>query len=245
MSKLGAEPFFFKGGNEGVLLIHGYTGAPGEMRLLGEFLHSNGYTVMGVLLPGHCAAPKILAEKTFADWYGEVKRGYAKLETVCSKIYIAGLSMGGLLTLKAAAELKPDKIAVMAAPVYVFDKRQVLLPFLYFLVRYIKKRQRVFDNVPAEYCVQSEVMPTKPLISMFKFVKECKNGFLKKVTAPCLIMQSKVEHTVRWQSAQFIYDNISSARKKLVWFEHCGHILTLDKEREAVFNEILAFLKDK
>ena len=36
MAKLGAKPFFFKGGSEGVLLIHGYTGAPGEMRLLGE-----------------------------------------------------------------------------------------------------------------------------------------------------------------------------------------------------------------
>ena len=54
MAKLGAKPFFFKGGSEGVLLIHGYTGAPGEMRLLGEFLHSRGYTVLGVLLPGHC-----------------------------------------------------------------------------------------------------------------------------------------------------------------------------------------------
>lgn len=49
MAKLGAKPFFFKGGSEGVLLIHGYTGAPGEMRLLGEFLHSRGYTVLGVL----------------------------------------------------------------------------------------------------------------------------------------------------------------------------------------------------
>ena len=29
MAKLGAEPFFFAGGEEGVLLIHGYTGAPG------------------------------------------------------------------------------------------------------------------------------------------------------------------------------------------------------------------------
>ena len=206
MAKLGAKPFFFKGGSEGVLLIHGYTGAPGEMRLLGEFLHSRGYTVLGVLLPGHCEPASVLAKKTFADWYDEVKRGFMRLKTICSKVYIAGLSMGGLLTLKAAAELAPDKIVVMAAPIYVFDKRQILLP-----------------------------------LSMFKFIKKCKTGFLKNVTVPCLVMQSKIEHTVRWQSAQFIYDNIASQKKKLIWFEHCGHILTLDKERKAVFNEVLAF----
>lgn len=244
MAKLGAKPFFFKGGSEGVLLIHGYTGAPGEMRLLGGFLHSRGYTVLGVLLPGHCEPASVLAKKTFADWYDEVKRGFMRLKTICSKVYIAGLSMGGLLTLKAAAELAPDKIVVMAAPIYVFDKRQILLPFLHFLIRYVKKHQREFD-VPEEYCVHSEVMPTKPLLSMFKFIKECKTGFLKKITVQCLVMQSKIEHTVRWQSAQFIYDNIASEKKKLIWFEHCGHILTLDKEREAVFNEVLAFLKER
>ena len=72
MAKLGAEPFFFAGGEEGVLLIHGYTGAPGEMRLLGEFLHRKGYTVLGVLLPGHCTTPKNLSKYTFDDWYAEV-----------------------------------------------------------------------------------------------------------------------------------------------------------------------------
>lgn len=244
MAKLGAQPFFFKGGDEGVLLIHGYTGAPGEMRLLGEFLHSRGYTVLGVLLPGHAATAKILSDYTFDDWYEEAKRGFKRLKAICRKVYVAGLSMGGLLTLRAAAELAPDKAVVMAAPVYVYDKRQFLLPWLHFIIHYVKKRQRVFDNVPEEYCVQCDAMPTKPLVSMFKFVKACKRGFLQKVTVPCLVMQSKIEHTVRPESAQFIYDNIASVQKELAWFEHCGHILTLDKERKAVFNKILAFLKE-
>lgn len=94
--------------------------------------------MLGVLLPGHCEPPSVLAQKTFADWYDEVKRGFMRLKTICRKVYVAGLSMGGLLTLKAAAELVPDKIVVMAAPVYVYDKRQILLPFLHFLIRYVK-----------------------------------------------------------------------------------------------------------
>ena len=95
MAKLGAKPFFFKGGSEGVLLIHGYTGAPGEMRLLGEFLHSRGYTVLGVLLPGHCEPASVLAKKTFADWYDEVKRGFMRLKTIAAKFISQGFPWAG------------------------------------------------------------------------------------------------------------------------------------------------------
>jgi carboxylesterase len=44
------EPFFFPGNDTGCLLIHGFTGAPTEMRPLGEFLAGKGYTVLGVRL---------------------------------------------------------------------------------------------------------------------------------------------------------------------------------------------------
>ena len=35
----GAEPFFLPGGRHGVLLIHGFTGLPAELRLLGAEPH--------------------------------------------------------------------------------------------------------------------------------------------------------------------------------------------------------------
>ncbi len=36
-----------------MLLIHGFTGSPPEMRLVGEYLHRRGLTVYAPLLPGH------------------------------------------------------------------------------------------------------------------------------------------------------------------------------------------------
>lgn len=52
-------------------------------------------------------------------------------------------------------------------------------------------------------------------------------------------MQSKVEHTVKPASAQYIYDHLGTADKKLVWYHHSGHILTLDNERDDVFQKNL------
>lgn len=46
----GAEPFFLPGSHKGVLLVHGFTGSPSEMILLGNDLYKRGYTVLGVRL---------------------------------------------------------------------------------------------------------------------------------------------------------------------------------------------------
>jgi len=51
----GAEPFFLSGSRCGCLLVHGFTGTPKEMRWMGENLHSQGYTVLGIRLSGHAA----------------------------------------------------------------------------------------------------------------------------------------------------------------------------------------------
>ena len=53
-----AEPFYLPGNNIGCLLVHGFTGAPKEMRWMGEFLGNQGYTVLGIRLAGHATTPE-------------------------------------------------------------------------------------------------------------------------------------------------------------------------------------------
>jgi carboxylesterase len=35
-----AEPFFLPGGKTGCVLVHGFTGSPKEMRMIGDYLNS-------------------------------------------------------------------------------------------------------------------------------------------------------------------------------------------------------------
>ncbi|MCD8360145.1 MAG: alpha/beta fold hydrolase [Acidaminococcaceae bacterium] len=129
----GNEEFFFQGSKQGVVLVHGYTGAPGEMRLLGEYLRQQGLTVLGVRLAGHGTTPQELNETKWQDWYQAVEDGVQRLREICGSVAIVGLSMGGLLTIKAAAELPVSKAAILAAPIYVCDRRAPYLPLLRFL----------------------------------------------------------------------------------------------------------------
>src|SRR5215467_15002695 len=103
-SSLDLNRFYFRGGDNGCLLIHGLTGTPGEMRYLGERLHSAGFTVNGVCLAGHCTTVEDLKNKAWQDWYLSVKEGYNQLASSCKKVFLCGISAGALLALYLAHE---------------------------------------------------------------------------------------------------------------------------------------------
>ena len=109
----GGEPFFYRGGSHGVLLVHGFTSVPAEMLLLGCHLHDLGYTVLGVRLAGHGTTPKDLERMSREDWYDSVCDGYALLDSCCERISVetvdacvgrvvdAALEMGGIAMITA------------------------------------------------------------------------------------------------------------------------------------------------
>ena len=71
--------FFYKGGRAGVLLIHGLTGTPAEMQILGKGLHKHGFTVYGMQLAGHCGDENDLLATSWHDWYDSVIRAADRL----------------------------------------------------------------------------------------------------------------------------------------------------------------------
>src|SRR3954447_8328658 len=72
----GAESFWFPAdGSLGCLLIHGFTGAPSEMRALGTQLQSHGMSALGVRLPGHGTSLRDMERYGRAAWMREAERG--------------------------------------------------------------------------------------------------------------------------------------------------------------------------
>lgn len=238
----GAEPFFLPGGKNGVLLVHGFTGAPSEMRLVGEFLNKLDYTVLAPRLPGHGTTSVELAKTKWTDWYGSVQDGYHLLAGICTTVSVVGLSMGGILTLKLASEYPVSRMAVLSAPIYIANERLPLLPIYRMFTNFIPKKRRRLPDIGEKYSITYEATPLSSLSSLLSLIKHV-NGLLPSITVPALIVQSPKEHTVKPESAQYIYDKLGSAEKKLVWLNKSGHIVTLDVERDIVFQEISQFFK--
>lgn len=238
------KPFFFKKSEDiGVLLIHGFTGSPGEMRPLGEYLADKEFTVYGLRLPGHCTSPEDMNTKRWRDWTNAVEQGYNKLINEGIKnIFVCGLSMGGVLTLyfgethKEVAGLIP-----MSAPVEIKDKRLILVPILKHFVKFLRKE----DTEEAKYEIYHysyDVVPLKALHELTKLLKVTRQK-LDKVVSPILIVQSKNDELVHPNNAEIIFNKISSTDKRILWLEKSHHVITLDIERELLYKEIEQFIK--
>lgn len=87
-----------------VLLVHGMTGAPGEMKFLAKRLHRRGLSVAAPLLAGHGLDEAHLLTTSWQDWLGSVREAYAELHRDHHEVYVAGICVGGALGLALAAE---------------------------------------------------------------------------------------------------------------------------------------------
>lgn len=110
MSSITDCSFLFEGGPNGVLLLHGLTGTPAEMKFVGKGLARAGFTVYGMQLAGHCGSKEDLLATGWRDWCASAERGLVFLAGRCRRVFVAGLSMGALLALYLAA-WHPDRVA--------------------------------------------------------------------------------------------------------------------------------------
>ncbi len=87
-----------------VLLVHGMTGAPGEMKVLAKRLHRRGFSISAPMLAGHGFDEASLLKTGWRDWLGTVRTEFERLRAENDEVYIAGICVGGALGVALAAE---------------------------------------------------------------------------------------------------------------------------------------------
>ena len=119
---LDPRPFAFEGGKVGVLLIHGFTGAPAEMRPMGKYLAAQGYTVAGPQLAGHGSHWQTLNRMRWQDWVSSASVALTQLQAHCDQVFVGGLSLGGLITLYLGAQHPEIDGLVPMAPAIIRER---------------------------------------------------------------------------------------------------------------------------
>lgn len=233
-----AKEFYYRGSSTGVLLIHGFTGTPSEMRMLGEFLKDKGYTVKGILLKGHGTTPEDMKKCNYRDWIRSAVEGYKALKQECGEVFAVGLSMGGLLALHLARNYDIKGAAVLSAPVRIHG-RSAALAFIErnFKTYILRKPGKKSVNI-----ISYDRSPIKSVHELFKLIRLVRAN-LKNIEKPVLIMQSYGDRTVSPLSANIIYNSIGSQDKSIVYLHNSGHVITCDSEKEQVFEEVYNFIR--
>jgi len=243
------QPFKFPGTNgKAVLLIHGWTSVPYEVRRLGAFLNEKGYAVSGPVLTGHGSHPKNLKDVKWEKWLEDVERAFGELKKEHQKVYIAGTSMGANLAAMLAARHPEIAGLVLMAMPHTLRKEKAatwLAKFLSLFKTYQKKYyppsfgNKAFITRRVSY----QIYPLKSVLEVFRLAKIVRRE-LSRVTQPCLIMQSTSDHIVTRDSLEKIFSGVSSKIRRKKYIQKAYHTFISDIENEHVFQDILNFLEE-
>ena len=225
----------------GVLVIHGFTGSPAQLRPMAESINARGYTVSGLLLPGHCTTLDDMARVSWSDYIDSVRAGYDALAARCEDVSVVGLSMGGLLSLIISAERDVRACAVLSAAVVQRNRLARLSPALRYVMPRVIRWPESAVNRGADFLHEYDYgysgLPVRRVADLMRLSRmAC--GALSSVHCPLLVVQSWRDETVNPVSAEIIMRGAASERKRLVRLERSGHMITLGPEREQVWREV-------
>jgi len=242
------KPFYFEGRNhKAVILIHGWTSVPYEVRRLGKFLNKKGYTVSAPLLHGHGTVPKDLEKTRWTDWLQDITKTYNKLKKTHSKIYVVGTSIGANLAVILAKNKSDISGLVLMAMPYKIRLEKAVLFFAKFLALFKKYNKKFYPPTfgvatSITRLISYQTYPIKSAFEAFVLIKISRKE-LPKITQPCFMMQSSSDHIVTKKSLEKIYAAIGSKIKKKKYIKKAYHTFITDIKNENVFQEILEFLQ--
>jgi len=273
----GREPLtkseFSLKGNNGctVILIHGLTGTPNEMKFLAGFLNRKGYSVICPRLANHGEPLTVLKNTKWQDFYESVRDVLVKgdIATSSGPVFAAGLSMGALLALLLADEFK-DKVSGVSclAPTLFYDgwntpHSKFLLPlgyntplrhFFYFKedppygIKSEAIRQRVhryYSNARLNDItnVAQYGYPYFPvaLLHQLQLLVKYLSTKLPSMEFPVQLIQAKDDDMASVKNSKFIYDRIKSEMKEMILLYDSYHVITADHERDIVADRMENF----
>ncbi len=244
-----AEPFHADavpaddGQRVGVLLVHGFTGSPASMVPWGRSLAERGYGVAVPRLPGHGTTWQECNRTRWADWYGEADRAFEKLRANCDQVVVGGLSMGGGLALRIAADRGREVAGlVLVNPAVSTERKDVLaLPVLQHVIPSFPGIANDIKRPGVEEHGYTRT-PLKAAQSMMAAWKLLRDD-LPKVTQPLLMLRSSVDHVVDPSSARIIRTTVSSRDLTETMLENSFHVATLDNDAPTIFEASAEFVR--
>lgn len=229
------------------VLLHGFTGAPSEMRQVGELLAERGYRCYGPQLPGHGGAPEDLEGVRAEDWIAAAQSAVAwARESHPRRLIIAGLSMGGLLTTVLLGERHVEAdAAILFAPAF-----EIANPLfgLAGIGRFVLRAMPA-PNLPRGGLASADGWKRlwhydeRPVEAVWQLRRLQKRAWkvVGDIDVPTLIIQGRKDLTLKIDGAAKAATRLGD-RAELVWLPESGHCLTVDLELDIVMEKIEGLL---
>ncbi len=263
--------FVLEGANGAtVILIHGLTGTPNEMRFLANYLNKKGYSVICPRLANHGESLSVLKKTRWQEFYASVRDAAAVRQALAGggSVFVSGLSMGALLALVLADEYR-DRIAGVTclAPTLFYDGwntpgARFFMPlactplkyFFYFKEEppYGIRNEAIQARVHKYYAnasldnmenVAQYGYPFYPVTQLYQLQLLVKylSKRLRNVKTPVQLIQAKDDDMTSIKNSKYIYDRVRSPVKEMVFLYNSYHVISVDQERDIVAEKMEGF----
>jgi len=246
--------------NGAVMLFHGLTGSPYELKKYAKFLYDKGFDVYCYCLPGHGSHPVDIYSVKEKDWRDFAEERYKELRKGYEDFFVGGLCLGAVLALNLAIENKDITGLICLSTTLFLDGTTIpwydfLMPLgLYTILRYYytfpEREPYGIKNIKARTTVSrlmkknTVAMDNYPLSSVYELLllsKRVKRS-IKKVFAPVLLVHSLEDDLTSTKSAKFVYRKVSSFYKEYLELNDSYHLILYDNEKEKVYNKTTEFM---
>jgi carboxylesterase len=248
-----AEPYFQRGGEVGVLCLHGFSASPAELRWLGQHLAAQGLTVYIPRMTGHGADYLDMARMRWRDWYLHALDGYHILAQQCKQVFVIGHSMGSLLALLLSTQVEVGGIVVIAAGLKINAPLFPYARWLKYALRYSDQSDKstLPERLRAEQARLGETVTGRvrydrwstSAIAELHALTTLTHAHLADVTAPLLLIYSAADETVPLENQDLVAQGVRSKTIERCTLQKSGHIIPQDVEREDAFRVMSDFIQ--
>jgi carboxylesterase len=244
-----SRPLFSQGRADraAVLLIHGFSGSPHDMAYLYGRMTDAGYTVSVPRLPGHGTCATDFKQTGWRDWYRGAVDAYLDLRARYDRVYVAGLSMGGVITSMLAAQFDIERIA-LAAPAFAFTPGSGaswlwVTPLFSWAINSMKSDPGDISGFSGDrYELESEYKGWNWFRQGSELIRLRRRAVkrLESIRADSLIIVSRSDETVSPETGEFLKKRLTKARStEIMMLEDSRHVVVDDADREAVADRII------
>lgn len=228
---------------DAVLCLHGLTGTPYEVLPVAESLVARGVRARGPWMAGHEGGVATLATTPHEEWVQLALDELAALRAEHERVFLVGVSMGGLVGLRLAQVASLDAMVVIGVPLALAPPIPQLLPLIRLFASGRPKRGNSDIREPGAKARHPglEAMPFAAVAELIELQRRVVPE-LERIETPILVAHGRHDRTARPRDASRIFESVASADKELFYLERSGHVATVDYDGPALARAATDFL---
>ena len=254
---------------EGIVLVHGITGTPTEMRPLARHLQQLGYRVDRPLLAGHGEGYQEILASTWRDWLASVRSSVERMAAATSQVVVIGLSAGGLLGVLLAEE-QPCVSGLALLSVHfgipgprisstdrLLSRLLSCLPILRRHWSFVERPPYGLKDTRLQQRITAAIRDSKrgetAKYGLFRTYAEtlhqvyqleaAARRVMSRVRCPTLMIHSLADTMLSAHNATAVYRLLGSPKKSVILLTDCDHVMTVDLQKHLVAKQVSAFVR--